>query len=131
MTRHVLLPLFDDVVLLEPVSKFINEATRAAGAGEWRDLPVVPPPTGAKGKRGESYSDTEEGKAERKEQESRVSELKEGRGKRGRMVQGGLQGFNPAFPVRREGASSKGVFGEGYGADDAFGEEEKEVVYDA
>lgn len=130
MTRHVLLPLFDDVVLLEPVSKFINEATRAAGAGEWRDLPVVSPLTGAKGKRGESYSDTEEGKAERKEQERRVSELKEGRGKRVWMVQGGLQGFDPAFPVRREGASSKGVFGESCDAEDAFGEEEKDVVYD-
>lgn len=36
MTRDVLLPLFDDVVLVEPVQKFVVEAQRQAG--EWRDV---------------------------------------------------------------------------------------------
>jgi protein N-terminal methyltransferase len=41
VTQHVLLPLFDDVVVLEPVDKFIREAHRSASAGEWRDLPKL------------------------------------------------------------------------------------------
>lgn len=36
MTRDVLLPLFDDVVLVEPVEKFVVEAQRQAG--EWKDV---------------------------------------------------------------------------------------------
>ena len=41
MTRHVLLPLFDDVVVLEPVDKFVREAMRSARKGEWTDLPKL------------------------------------------------------------------------------------------
>jgi protein N-terminal methyltransferase len=123
VTRHVLLPLFDDVVLLEPVTNFIDEACRAARAGEWRDLPVIPA-SAAGG------VEDEEGKASRKEQERREKEAKKGQGKRVWMVQGGLQGFDPAYPVRREAAVSRGVFGRNNGEKDRFGEEEQEVVYD-
>ena len=122
VSRHVLLPLFDDVVLLEPVDKFISEAVRAAGAGEWRDLPVLP----AAGAGGAG----DEGKAERREIERRIKQQKEGSGKRVWMVQGGLQGFDPAFPLRREGSKTRGVFGANQAGGDAFGQEESEVVYD-
>lgn len=132
VTRHTLLPLFDDVVLLEPVEKFITEATRAAGAGEWRDLPLSVN-TGGTGKTRGKKSDEvigKEEKAEKAEMDRRRKELREGRGKRVWMVQGGLQGFDPAYPLRKEGSRGRGVFGErSEGADD-FGEEEVEVVYD-
>lgn len=36
VTRDVLLPLFDDVVLVEPVDKFVRQAH--AQAGRWRDV---------------------------------------------------------------------------------------------
>lgn len=36
VTRDVLLPLFDDVVLTEPVDKFVREARK--GAEGWKDI---------------------------------------------------------------------------------------------
>jgi protein N-terminal methyltransferase len=36
VTRDVLLPLFDDVVLTEPVDKFVREARKSAEG--WRDI---------------------------------------------------------------------------------------------
>lgn len=125
VTRHVLLPLFDDVVLLEPVGHFIAEAQRSVKASEWRDLPVVASHGQVSG---------EDGAAERKEMQRRIEEGRKGRGKRVWMVKGGLQGFDPAFPVRK--GESAGVYGEvrgegQVGEKGTFGEEEREVAYDA
>jgi len=38
VSREVLLPLFEDVVMLEPVMGLLEEGMRSAEGGEWRDL---------------------------------------------------------------------------------------------
>lgn len=122
MTRHVLLPLFDDVIVLEPVDKFIREAYRSAGSGEWRDLPKSRKQPSEEGAEMDRW----------KEDERKVDEAKRGRGKRAWCVKGGLQGMDPAYPTKGEKFESVGVVGEsriGEGAD--LGEEDSEVVYDA
>nr|XP_018998929.1 uncharacterized protein I203_08534 [Kwoniella mangroviensis CBS 8507]OCF62390.1 hypothetical protein I203_08534 [Kwoniella mangroviensis CBS 8507] len=85
VSRHVLLPLFDDVVLLEPVDKFVREGYRAASSGEWRDLPI-------------QNGDDEEQKR-RLEQQQRDTKDGKGRGKRVRFVKRGLQNLDPKYPV--------------------------------
>ena len=90
----MLIPLFDDVVLLEPVDGFIAEARRAAGAGEWRELPAGP-----------SHMSLDN-----EEMRRRRDEATKGRHKRVWFVKGGLQGCNPAYPAK--GASDLGVVGE-------------------
>jgi protein N-terminal methyltransferase len=121
VTQHVLLPLFDDVVVLEPVDKFIREAHRSASAGEWRDLPKL----------GKQPSDDGSDMDRWKEDERKVNEMRKGRGKRILCVKGGLQGLDPAYPVRGDRFESVGVVGEakaGQGAE--LGAEEEEVMYD-
>jgi protein N-terminal methyltransferase len=105
VTNTVLLPLFDDVVLAEPVAHFIGEAHRAAAAGEWREIPRL------SGK----IRDEEEAK----ENARRVAEWNRGRGKRVWFVQAGLQSLDPAFPAR--GHASEGIVGEARGGDGELG----------
>lgn len=82
MTNTVLLPLFDDVVVAEPVEHFLVEAERAATAGEWRDIPRF----------GVKIRD----EAEAKENTRRLAEWNKGRGKRVYFVRAGLQELDPA-----------------------------------
>jgi protein N-terminal methyltransferase len=118
VTRHVLLPLFDDVVLLEPVAKFVSEAHRAAAAGEWRDLP-----------RAGKQPETEEGTEQWKEGQRRVEESQAGRGKRVWFVRGGLQGFDPRLPVKA--GDDLGVVGDAkVGEGSELGDADASVVYD-
>jgi len=115
VTNTVLLPLFDDVVLTEPVEHFVSEAHRAASAGEWRELPRLA------GK----FRDPEEAK----ENARRVEEWKNGRGKRVWFVRTGLQQLDPAFPTHR--GENVGVVGESrHGAAGKFGQDDAEVAYD-
>ncbi|WVQ82534.1 hypothetical protein IAT38_004663 [Cryptococcus sp. DSM 104549] len=101
VTRHVLLPLFDDVVLVEPVSKFVREAYRSAAAGEWRDLPRLK--LDAEATEGESEEAVKEAKR-------RAEEARKGRGKRVRFVKGGLQFLDPKTPA--QGGEDLGIVGE-------------------
>lgn len=120
VTKNVLLPLFDDVVLLEPVQKFVHEAHRSAASGEWRELPKAGKQPAEEGSEMDKW----------KEDIRRVKESEEGRGKRVLCVQGGLQGFDPAYPLR--GGTGLGVVGEAREGDGVnLGEEEEEVTYDA
>lgn len=122
VTRHVLLPLFEDVVLTEPVDKFVREAHRSAGSGEWRDLPKL----------GKQPSDDGLAMEKWKEDERKVKEAQAGRGKRVLCVKAGLQGLDPAFPLRGDKTESIGVVGQARTGDGAeLGVEEEEVVYDA
>ncbi|WVR06113.1 hypothetical protein IAU60_003143 [Kwoniella sp. DSM 27419] len=121
VTRHVLLPLFDDVVLLEPVTKFVHEAYRAASAGEWRDLPRVGvKPTGDDKVELEMW----------KELNRRVEATKAGRGKRVRIIKRGLQGLDPRFPGAADGEELS-VVGEARLGEGGCGQQGDEVVYDA
>ncbi|CAK9784627.1 DUF858-domain-containing protein [Cutaneotrichosporon oleaginosum] len=113
VTNTVLLPLFDDVVLAEPVAHFIGEAHRAASAGEWRDIPRT----------GKIRDE-----AEAKENARRVAEWNKGRGKRVWFVQAGLQTLDPAFPAR--GNATAGLVGEAREGEGVFGEPETAVEYD-
>ncbi|WRT64425.1 uncharacterized protein IL334_001357 [Kwoniella shivajii] len=100
VTRHVLLPLFDDVVLLEPVDKFIREGYRAALDGEWRDLPISKSqPNGNDVIELEGW----------KEQRRRFDEQSKTRGKRVRFIKRGLQGLDPKYPA--EGGEDVGLVG--------------------
>lgn len=115
VTSTVLLPLFDDVVLAEPVGHFLSEAHRAAAAGEWRELPRL----------GGKIRD----EAEAKENARRGAEWNKSRGKRVWFVQAGLQQLDPAFPVR--GNASDGVVGEAReGEAGALGDAEGSIEYD-
>ncbi|WWD17619.1 hypothetical protein CI109_102060 [Kwoniella shandongensis] len=117
VTRTVLLPLFDDVVLLEPVDKFVREAYRQAATGEWRDLPRVgTQPTGDDEMKIEAW----------KEDKRRVEEFKNGRGKRVRVIKRGLQGLDPKLPA--EGGEEVGIAGEKRQGEE--GCDEDEVTYD-
>jgi len=123
VTRNVLLPLFEDVILLEPVQKFVEEAYRSAREGEWRDLPSVLK------KEEEGTGRSKEGTERRKEMERRLEDGKRGRGKRIWFVKGGLQDCEPKFPGR--GGEGIGVVDEALsGGGGGFGQEDGEVVYD-
>ncbi|WWC86522.1 uncharacterized protein L201_001399 [Kwoniella dendrophila CBS 6074] len=90
VSRHVLLPLFDDVVLLEPVEKFVKEGYRSALKGEWRDLPILPEqPNGNDELELELY----------KEQKRRFDNQQKQKQKRVRFIKRGLQNLDPKFPV--------------------------------
>lgn len=118
VTNTVLLPLFDDVVVAEPVEHFVEEAYRAAVVGEWREMPRLV---------GKIRDE-----AEAKENDRRVAEFRKGRGKRVWAVRAGLQHLDPSFPVRGVNNSSVGVVGEARdGTVDHFGEEEQEIHFDA
>lgn len=111
VSRHVLLPLFEDVILLEPVDKFVREAHRSAVAGEWLDLPL------------------EEGRMEKGNSEANRKAEQGGRGKRLVCIKGGLQGFDPAYPVR--GGEVIGTVGASKGGRDVpLVADEIPVVYD-
>jgi protein N-terminal methyltransferase len=101
VSKETLLPLFEDVILLEPVDKFVQEAYRSGRDGEWRDLPV----DGSVGNYGLE------------------------RGKRVWFVKAGLQGCDPVFPAR--GGQSLGVVGTSAGgeAQEGFGGD-GEISYD-
>ncbi|BEJ12456.1 hypothetical protein CspHIS471_0209160 [Cutaneotrichosporon sp. HIS471] len=114
VTNTVLLPLFDDVVLAEPVVHFIGEAHRAANSGEWRELPRL--------------SGRVRDEAEAKEVARRTAEWKRSRGKRVWFVQAGLQTLDPAFPAR--GNATEGLVGEALEGEGVFGEGETAVEYD-
>lgn len=117
MSNTVLLPLFDDVVVAEPVEHFLEEAYRAASAGEWREMPRL--------------AGRIRDAAEAKENERRVAEFKEGRGKRGWFVKAGLQQLDPAFPTRGTN-EDLGVVGEALGGEaGGLGHEEQEMMFDA
>ncbi|WVQ97289.1 hypothetical protein IAU59_004400 [Kwoniella sp. CBS 9459] len=122
VTRHVLLPLFDDVVLLEPVDKFVREAFRAASAGEWRDIPILS--NIASASNGAMSEELQE------ENERRVEEYNKGRGKRVRIIKRGLQGLDPRYPGQE--GEELGVVGESRGeiASGGCGSVGDEVVYD-
>ncbi|WWC58892.1 uncharacterized protein I303_101437 [Kwoniella dejecticola CBS 10117] len=120
VTRHVLLPLFDDVVLLEPVDKFVREGYRAASSGEWRDLPSL----------------TAEGDDDAmKEQKRRLDEQQKwitegnGKGKRVRFIKRGLQGLDPRFPVDEQGEEI-GLVSSPSGLGEKEGCMADEIVYD-
>ncbi|KAL1408882.1 hypothetical protein Q8F55_005696 [Vanrija albida] len=115
VSNKVLLPLFDDVVLAEPVKHFLDEAERAASAGEWRELPRA----------GGRIRDEDEAK----ENARRIAEFNKGRGKRVWFTRAGLQHLNPAYPAR--GVEQHSVVGEArVGDDGAFGDAETAVQYD-
>lgn len=115
VTSTVLLPLFDDVVLAEPVEHFLTEAHRAAAVGEWRELPRL----------GGKFRD----EAEAKENARRTAEWKKGRGKRVWFVPAGLQQLDPAYPAR--GNPAEGLVGEvREGEPGALGDEEGAIEYD-
>lgn len=105
VTNNVLLPLFDDVVLVEPVPKFVGEAVQHAKAGQWRDLP----------------SSSAE-KADEKNGLMGGDDRSPRRGKRVWFVKGGLQGLDPRFPTRR--GDDLGVVSSGdiEGESDGFGD---------
>lgn len=77
----MLLPLFDDVVVAEPVTHFLTEAERSATSGEWRDIP--------------RFGKVQD-EAEAKENTRRLAEWNKSRGKRVYFVQKGLQELDPA-----------------------------------
>ncbi|WVN89180.1 uncharacterized protein L203_104396 [Cryptococcus depauperatus CBS 7841] len=117
VTRNVLIPLFDDVVLVEPVEKFVGEAYRSAVSGEWRDLPIhdLPPKPSTKTEL-EMW----------KELKRRSDEAKIGRGKRVKFIKRELQSLNPKSPA--VGGKEIGLVGEkrgGYGGFDG-----EDVRYD-
>ncbi|WVQ76967.1 hypothetical protein IAR50_006646 [Cryptococcus sp. DSM 104548] len=123
VTRNVLIPLFDDVVLVEPVGKFVGEAYRSASDGEWRDLPMpvhsLPPkPTPREGNEleVEAYA----------EAHRQATEAKTGRGKRVRFIQGGLQMLDPKSPGK--GGVELGVVGQKRGG--VEGLDGDDVAYD-
>ncbi|OCF32832.1 hypothetical protein I316_05468 [Kwoniella heveanensis BCC8398] len=126
VTRHVLLPLFDDVVLLEPVDKFVKEAYRAASSGEWRDVPVLSSSDSSAG------SNNVNGASEelQKENKRRVDEYNKGRGKRVRIIKRGLQELDPRFPGQE--GEELGIVGEPRGGvtSGGCGNVGDEVVYD-
>ena len=107
VTSTVLLPLFEDVVLVEPVHKFIQEGYSNAQSGMWYDVA----PSGGLSPKGKEKADG-------------------WRGKRVWFLRGGLQGLDPARP--QVGADSLGVLGksEGGEAREGFGKPEGEVQYD-
>lgn len=116
VTNTVLFPLFDDVVLAEPVAHFISEAHRAAAAGEWREIPRI----------GGKIRD----EAEAKENTRRGAEWNKSRGKRVWFVQAGLQQLDPAYPAR--GNAIEGVVGEAREGDaGSLGDAEGAIEYDA
>jgi len=122
VTREVLLPLFDDVVIVEPVEKFLREGMRAASAGEWRDLPSL------RRSNGQTKSKADEMEREReKEMVRRIEESRKGRGKRVCFIRGGLQDLDPRSPA--SGGERIGVVGEAREGDQKLGD--GEVVYDA
>ncbi|WVF70645.1 hypothetical protein IAT40_005438 [Kwoniella sp. CBS 6097] len=123
VTRHVLLPLFDDVVLLEPVDKFVREAYRAASAGEWRDIPVLL-------ENGNNSNGVGVSEEMQKENKRRVEEYNKGRGKRVRIIKRGLQGLDPRYPG--QDGEELGVVGESRGGvtRGGCGNVGDEVVYD-
>jgi protein N-terminal methyltransferase len=99
------LPLFEDVVMVEPVDKFVSEAYRSARDGEWRDLPSDPS----------------------LEMDQRVGD----RGKRIWFIKGGLQGLDPKYPGQSKTAETIGVVGTAKGGDAAEGfNGDGEVTYD-
>ncbi|KAK4689470.1 hypothetical protein P7C73_g638, partial [Tremellales sp. Uapishka_1] len=114
VTNHVLLPFFDDVVVAEPVEKFIEEAKRQAQDGEWRDLPRL------------SRARDEE---ERREMKRRVDESEKGRGKRAWFIKRGLQMFDPRNPGRDGNLGSVGEKRIGDG-NTGWGEGDAQVEYD-
>lgn len=101
VSRETLCPLFDDVILLEPVSKFVEEAYRTAKDGLWRDLPKRDP----------------------------TQPPAKGRGKRVWFVKAGLQGCDPKYPAAA--GEALGVVGERHGGEEepGFGGD-GEITYD-
>ena len=117
VTRNVLIPLFDDVVLLEPVDKFVKEAWRSARDGEWRDLPKS------------SNTSQEIGKKEHDEGKTRKDNFSKGRGKRVWFLKRGLQGCDPRYPQKE--AESLGVVRENGQGEECEGfDNEGEMIYD-
>jgi protein N-terminal methyltransferase len=114
VTAEVLLPLVDDVVTIEPVKHFIEEARRSSSS--WRFLNESPsesssavrtrPRAGAGSKLGNSSN-----------------------GKRVWFIQGALNDLDPERPCDAHGAQSLGVLG-GAGADAEFGERAPGIRYD-
>ncbi|ORX37456.1 AdoMet dependent proline di-methyltransferase-domain-containing protein [Kockovaella imperatae] len=114
VTANTLLPLFEDVVLVEPVQKFIQEGYANARAGKWRDIPAAVTSDNDMSGKGKGNQDLDEG----------------WRGKRVWFLRGGLQTLDPLRP--QVGADSLGVLGrsEGGESSEGFGRPEGEVVYD-
>jgi protein N-terminal methyltransferase len=113
VSRETLLPLFEDVILLEPVDKFVREAYRSALDGEWKDLPkrAGMQVDGATAAAGSSSSKC--------------------RGKRVWFVKAGLQGCDPKHPAQV--GESLGVVGEKNGGEEEEGfggGAEGEITYD-
>ncbi|KAE8542940.1 hypothetical protein D1P53_001005 [Cryptococcus gattii VGV] len=123
VTRHVLIPLFDDVILVEPVGKFVSEAYRSAAAAEWRDLPSLEslPP-----KPSTSVEEDKRALEQWKEAKRRQDESKSGRGKRVRFVKGGLQSLDPESPGK--GGEELGIVGEKRGGEGSLDGEN--MLYD-
>lgn len=114
VTRSTLLPLFEDVVLVEPVGKFIREGMDQAKRGEWVGL-------------GGSGINAGEGAGEGQAAGPSGGQ----RGKRVRFVQKGLQGLDLTRPGR--GAVELGVVGQADGLGPEEGWETDETggqVYD-
>lgn len=83
VSRNVLSPLFDEVIMIEPVAKFVQEAYRSAAAGDWRHL----------------SSDKKTGSSRLQSSESPP--------KRVHFVRGALQDIDPGHPFA--GADRVGV----------------------
>ena len=108
VTANVLLPLFEDVVLVEPVDKFIRQGYTNATNGLWPHLSSGPVSLGDDDMSGASTD----------------------RGKRVWFLRGGLQDLDPARPQAK--AVELGVVGKSAGGEPAegFGKPDGEVMYD-
>ena len=121
VSRQVLAPLFDDVVLLEPVDKFVRQGYTSASNGEWASLRPRGKAADGEGK--------EKGKGTGKGGEGGEGGKKD-RGTRVWFVKAGLQGCEPRHPAAH--GETVGVVGENLAGDAQPGfAADGEVEYDA
>ncbi|KAE8183013.1 hypothetical protein CF335_g8451 [Tilletia laevis] len=125
VSRDTLLPLVEEVHMVEPVRKFLDEAKRTSTT--WDQLsysepkPTPPKPTTAKGKRRPADD------AGRKELRELVRKA-QGR-KSAYFWENTMQSFDPSFPKPREGAA---LFDPTFGPEDAaIAQAQQEAVQQA
>lgn len=113
VTAEVLLPLVDDVVTIEPVKHFIEEARRSSSS--WRFL--------------NETRDAPDKTKTRKAKSVTNALGNDSNGKRVWFIKGALNDLDPERPLAGKTAQSLGVMG-GAGSDGQFGERAPGIWYD-
>lgn len=113
VTAETLLPLVDDVITIEPVKHFIEQARKDSSS--WKHFQ----PKG-KNKSTDQFSDDED---------VGTGDLGNQGGKRVWFIQAPLNDLDPSRPSSGNLAQSLGVYG-GKGADGSFGERAGDIYYD-